>query len=273
MKELSIVMAYHNRTEQLELALRTIRRQYTDDIEIIVVDDASDEGRTADLVARKFSSMDIKVLTISKADKTWINPCVPYNVGFRHATGRLVMIQNPECLHIGNVIAWAREYTTPNRYLTFSCYSSTRDEFNSLRAMLHQDWPNDLLDGSITRWLHMETTTNVRPDKPPEVWFNHPKLHPVRYHFCSCITHENLLDLGGFDERYADGYCWDDNELLHRILKKGLEGIIVGPEHGFVVHQWHEKGPLRGACPQWHANKWLYENVTMKSQNYKVGCL
>ena len=139
--------------------------------------------------------------------------------------------------------------------------------------LLGRGLPDVVLEAEIRKHLHTETTTNLRSVSQAEVWFNHPNLRPMRYHFCSCLTRDNLIDLGGFDERYADGYCWDDNEFLHRIIKKGLETVIVGPEHGFVVHQWHEKGPLRGACPQWHANRWLFENVTMKSEGYKVGCL
>lgn len=269
MKELSIVMAYHNRTEQLELALRTIHRQYTDDIEIIIVDDASDAGRTADVVTGHFD-MDIKVVSIAKVDKTWINPCMPYNIGFRNSTGRLVIIQNPECLHVGNVIQWARQYTTPNRYMTFSCYNAVREEFDVLRSMLPQHLLGDKLDSEIRKSIRTDLSIKVRPKTEEEYWYNHPTLHPTRYHFCSVMTRESLFDLGGFDERYADGYCWDDNEFLHRTIKRGMEVLTVGPEHGFVVHQWHEKGPLRGACKQWYANKWLYENVTMKSGLYRV---
>lgn len=272
MIDLSIVMSYYNRREQLELTLRTIRRQYTDDIEIIVVDDGSDDDGTALPIARHFD-MNIKVVTLTKQEKTWINPCVPYNVGFRHATGRLVMIQNPECLHVGNVIDWARKWTTPERYVTFSCYSSDCHEFDRLRSLLLQYQSDDRLEPSILQIVRSDLNVLMRPGTNNELWFNHPTIRPVKYHFCSCITRENLLDLGGFDERYAEGYCWDDNEFLHRIQKKGLGAIVVGPEHGFVVHQYHHKGPLRGACPQWHANRWLFENVTTKSNCYRVGCL
>lgn len=272
MKEISIVMAYYNRTEQLELTLRTIRRQYTDDIEIIIVDDASEPDRAARLVTEHFD-MDINLIEVQKSDRTWINPCIPYNIGFGHSTGRLVVIQNPECLHVGNVINWARQYTTPNRYMTFSCYNSVLDEFNVFRSILRQPCSDEEIQERIMRVIKINQHGRVRPITDDEYWFNHPTIHPTQYHFCSVITRDNLFDLGGFDERYANGYCWDDNELLWRVKQKGLEVIIVGPEHGFVVHQWHDKGPLRGACKQWYANKWLYDNVTKESGIYKVGCL
>lgn len=272
MKELSIVMAYHNRPSQLELTLRTILRQYSDDIEIIVVDDASDKINDPGPVISKFN-MDISVIRFNKLDKTWMNPCIPYNAGFRRATGRLVMIQNPECFHVGNVIQWARQWTTKNRYMTFSCYNSTIDEFRRIEPLVRGSMHGEQLESEVLRLININSSDKVRPNTEDKYWFNHPTIHPVKYHFCSVMTRDNLFDMGGFDERYADGYCWDDNEFLWRVQKKGLEVIIVGPEHGFVIHQWHEKGPLRGACSQWHHNKWLYENVTKKSSLYKVGCI
>ncbi|WP_435523778.1 glycosyltransferase family 2 protein [Chryseobacterium indoltheticum] len=43
--------------------------------------------------------------------------------------------------------------------------------------------------------------------------------------------------MGGFDERFAKGIAFDDNEFLYRVNLKGLEVQIV--EDPIVLHQNH----------------------------------
>ena len=50
-------------------------------------------------------------------------------------------------------------------------------------------------------------------------WYNHPIERPCNYHFCSAIYKNKLKLIGGFDERFNYGYCYDDDELLLTIKK------------------------------------------------------
>ena len=73
-------------------------------------------------------------------------------------------------------------------------------------------------------------------------WYNHPIIKPSAYHFCSAIYKKKLEIIGGFDEKFANGYCFDDNEFLLSIkyvLK--LDIINISPEKGFVIHQYHNR--------------------------------
>jgi hypothetical protein len=51
------------------------------------------------------------------------------------------------------------------------------------------------------------------------------------------------LDLiGGFDEEFANGYCYDDDELLlsiKHILKLNIK--TISSDEVFVIHQYHKK--------------------------------
>jgi hypothetical protein len=69
-------------------------------------------------------------------------------------------------------------------------------------------------------------------------WLNHPEINPKGCHFCCAITKANLDILGGFDQRFADGYCFDDDEFLFRV-KKLLKLEFMPPDEAFVIHQWH----------------------------------
>lgn len=268
MPEISIVMAYRNRPQQLELTLKSIRRQGID-VEIIIVDDGSILTEKADNVARKFPELDITVLYISEKERFWINPCVPFNVGIQKTKGDFIVLQSPECLHIGNVLEFSRRNISSGKYLCFSCYNLPKMSHGILHDFLSLSDSN--LDEQIRVLVPLEdSSTDLNTRRGDGCWFNHPVYCPKNYHFLSVMSRENLEDLGGFDERYAEGYCWDDNEFLWRVRQKGLLVETVPPISGFVVHQWHSKGPVSGTCPEWYRNKNLFETVTKRSSTYKV---
>jgi len=264
-------MAYNNRVQQLWLTLKSIRKQFCKDVEVIVVDDGSDVDQLASKVVSNFKDMEIKTTLLQKEKKTWVNPCIPFNIGLREAKGDIIIIQSPECIHIGDVLGYVRRSLTSKNYLTFSCYSTSRHEHSKLGVLINT--PDSLLEKEVLKIVSLFKSNGSANHASEDCWFNHPTFCPNQYHFLSAITRENLQDLGGFDERYGTGYCWDDNEFLWRVKQKGLCVQIVAPEHGFAIHQWHEKGALRGTCPEWYKNKAMFEEITKKSPTYHVSYL
>ena len=63
--KISIVMTYYNRLRQLRCTLKSIYR-FTDDVEIIIVDDASDSDQRANLLLPEFK--DLHIIKIDKKD-------------------------------------------------------------------------------------------------------------------------------------------------------------------------------------------------------------
>ena len=101
-KKISIVMSYFNRKEQLKLTLQSIKSNYLNK-EIIIVDDNSREDQKVESFINTFkNNLDIKVITITEKEKTWVNPCIPYNIGIKAASGDIVVLQNPEVMHVGD---------------------------------------------------------------------------------------------------------------------------------------------------------------------------
>jgi glycosyltransferase involved in cell wall biosynthesis len=219
--DLTIVMAFWNRKQQLLNTLRSIE-QYGHDVKIIIVDDASTDNQD---IANLNSTDKIKVVTLK--DKWWINPCIAFNTGLIMADTDIVIIQNPECIHVGDVIGHTLANIKEGTYLNYSALAI-----------------NDQLTGRISNGEDVKEV--IAPYMKSAIWienwdgngwYNHPLYRAVMLHFCSAIMRSDLYSLGGFDERYANGSAFDDNEFLCRIMKKGMNIKMI--EDPFVVHQAH----------------------------------
>ena len=217
--KLSIVTSYYNRKDLFLKTLSSIEESSrTDEIEMIVVDDGSDENHRLEDITNNYS-FPIHLIRQEADDKDYINPCVPYNLGFAKAKGDLVLIQNPECYHVGDLVSVAMENTTDSNYITFAAYALSKEDTENL--------------GSADINLQNKVSNGGQEDG----WYNHSVINPRPLHFASCITKKNLDELGGFDEAYAQGIGYDDDELLMRIKHKGLKVEIF--DSPLVLHQNH----------------------------------
>lgn len=219
-RSVSIVMTYWNRKKQLEKTLQSIAR-WSQDVEIIIVDDASTDGD--DILC--FEKDNIKVITLK--DKTWINPCIAWNTGFMAATGKVVIMQSAECMHVGDIVTHARYGLNVGTYFAYSALAINEE---TTGRILNGDNVNETIKPFLENRIDV-------PDWDGNGWYNHPIYRPSRYNFCCAITRYDLDRLGGFDERFADGLGYDDDELLNRIDKAAIGVKII--EHPFVVHQHH----------------------------------
>ena len=265
-RKISIVTAYYNRRKLFHNTLKTIEQsKYKDLVEVIVVDDNSiNEEMITDFP--NLFDIDIKVIRIEQKDKWWKNPCIPFNIGFKEAKSDIVIIQNPECLHMGDIIEYTLNNIKENLYLNFGAYSvdkSNTEQINNLDF-------NTNIQEQISNII---TPTNTGPilNDGTNVWYNHSIYRPIMLHFCSAITKKDLYELGGFDERFARGVAYDDNEFLFRIKCKNMEIKIV--DNPFVIHQNHYTDTNYGANSErvrlTNINLNLL-NETMRNKYYNV---
>jgi len=226
MPDISIVMAYHNRRKLLYNTLKSIASQnYLSTLEIIIVNDASEISQSIDDFALTFNKLNIKVINISKGAKFWCNPCVPMNIGIKVSSGKVVILQNPECYHVGEIISDIENRIAANIYLVYGCYAIDAHK----TARISHD--------SIESILAVKSTLHVSKEFSANKWYQHSKYNPACLNFCSVINRKDLIGLKGFNEAYAQGIAKDDREFLYRLKRKGLK--IVQIDTPFVVHQWH----------------------------------
>jgi GT2 family glycosyltransferase len=255
---ISIATTYYNRKNQFIKTLKSLQQSEIKNFEMIVVDDASDENQRIEYLQNQFKFL--KVFRISKDEKKFNNPCIAFNLAFSKCSGDKIIIQNAECLHYTDILKITIDQLNDNNYLSFSCYSidqQTTEKINEL---------NDLSE--IKNYINF---LPVRQDvNGKNGWYNHGIYRPTGLHFCSAITKKNLKKLNGFDERYAEGSCFDDNEFLYRINLLGLK--IDFKNEGICIHQHHEN--FNYNKPNIHLlenkNCNLYNNTTLKENTYKA---
>ncbi|RTZ50063.1 glycosyltransferase family 2 protein [Chryseobacterium arthrosphaerae] len=227
--KISIVTAYYNRKKLFENTLSSIVSQSPDpsmELEVIAVDDGSDEEERLEDLTEQYPFL--KVIRLEKADKWYFNSCIPFNIGFREAKGDIVILQNPECLHYGDVLKYTQKHINDSNYISFSCFSLGIESTDNLHTLLE----------STEKLQKLMADNNVGYiGDGLDCWYNHSVTNPKGYHFCAAITKKNLYDLGGFDERFARGIAFDDNEFLHRVKLKGLQIEII--DQPIVLHQNH----------------------------------
>lgn len=254
MYKFSIVIAYYNRKDLLYPALDSINEsKLASQTEVIIVDDASDDTHKLHGLEFDGYKFGIKLISINKDEKYWSNPCIPFNIGFDIAEGETIIIQNPETYHYGDVLEYIDNNFKSNEYYSFACYSMSKE---TTKKLLNKEAFSIVNRGAS--------------DQISDSWFNHPIYRPVYFHFLSVIDANVLKNMGGFDERYAEGIAYDDNEFLHRVKMRGLDiKLIADP---FVIHLYHDTANTYKVETERkiQRNRNLFELVTKPSKEWKV---
>jgi GT2 family glycosyltransferase len=228
-------MANYNRRKLLINTLKTIEYYNQDrDIEVIVVDDNSDKVESVTDLPGLFK-IPVITIPITKKEKKWTCCCMPFNIGFSFATGDIIIIQNPENLHVGDIVGYALRHLKKGIFLSYA-----------LLSLNHED-TNRVIDNTISKGIFEEMSVRHFIGKTPgrkeswkdgdTCWYNHSVYQPAANHLISAITRADLEDLHGFDERYGAGFAYDDFEFKIRLERKGMITKIV--DDPFAIHQRH----------------------------------
>ncbi len=264
---ISIVTAYYNRKN---LFIRTLEslNAYSDkiDFEMIAVDDGSKEEERLEDLQTVYPFL--KVHRIDHKDKWYSNPCIPFNIGFQLAKGDKIILQNPECYHYNNILKYVNENLCDNTYLSFGCFSLDKENTDDEKLFLDRN----NIDRLIKKSDHI-----VKVDGGLG-WYNHSKHRPRAYHFCTAIMAKDLVDLGGFDPRYALGHGFDDDELIFRIRLKKMKIKFV--DDIIVLHQNHyiksisvDEQEVKYLNDRAARNKLIFQSITTRSNVYRANYL
>lgn len=221
---ISIVMGYYNRLSQLETTMRSIQKsvEISSSVEIIIVDDGSDDNHRIPSSLMSSVGCTVKIVRIEKADKTWWNPVIAYNLGITMARGEWILLQNPEIAHIGDIISHVLHHCHPDRYHAFHVFAPA------------------LADVGLDPFEYREIQPQLGGGSFQGIWYCHKQYRNRAYHFCTAIHQSILKKIGGFNATMKDGIEYDDDELLCRIERAcPVEFIDDQTASCLGIHQWH----------------------------------
>lgn len=256
-KKISIVIPYYNRLNLLRYTLDSIFQSKYSNYEIIIVDDASDDYIELKKIEKQFNN--IKIININKEDKgERTNPSVPLNRGIKAATGEILVIQNPESYHVGDVLTYTNRNLNRDDYFVFPTYNLHTENANSI-------------------FINIDSKTLEEIKKIPKnndwlEWFQHPEYRNCKYHFCVSTYKNNVDIIGGFDEEYANGVCFDDDDFVFKIESVGKFNLksLYPTESPFIVNLYHPPSSSNGILSQPDTNvikqKWLRNEKYYKNK-------
>ena len=255
----SFIYPYFERPSVFLATLRSLEYYYSDEsVEIVIVDDGSHPG----LVPLFPDGFKIPSKVVSILDKNGINPCLPINVGVRHANGEIIILSSPEVVHTDSIFKLAngfKEFGIKD-YSVFEVFAITDQLTNSrmISSLTHRDFMNEfsLLKNNLNKDLGFN---GYSYSNPVGSWYNHGEIKPSRLNFLSAISMDSFHQLGGFDERYRTGTGFDDYEFLRRLIRQNykIKDISGGP----AIHLEHEEVSSRSDFRiKLNSNEKLYKN-------------
>lgn len=225
----SFIMPYHNRAAQLEKTLESFVRWYgkREDYDVQIVITETDTIKQLFNVIETYSRYMPIFFRVS--EKCYYNPSIYFNAGVDSAVGKYLILTNPECKHEVDVLKGLDEEFKKNSdvYVVCGCRS-------------------EKADGSF------------------RMWYQHSKYRNERFHFCTALSKKTYNSVGGFDERYAKGYCFDDNAFRDSLKNAGVQFILR--DNLLVTHQHHEKVKPPNWRQLWNRNRQLYEEDLMHAK-------
>lgn len=197
----SIVMPYYKRHEHLRVTLSSFVKYYSsrNDVEIIIgydyknilTKEYDDAFRT--VLAEFNNKLNIKVFYDPNISS--FNPAEMYNVCVSNASGKYIMLTNPEGYHTVDILSELDKENLDDKYVVCSCMSV--------------DWK----------------ITDENLDVTEVLWYQHSVYNNRGYHFCSVISKHHYVSFGGFDNNFKFGIAYDDDDLRNSIMKYGLSFI------------------------------------------------
>lgn len=219
---MTLCTSYCNRPRQWSNTLDSLLFWYgqesTNWLRLSIQDDSSDDPKVCrDITARYPWKHTIEY--VDRTDRQIRNPGILFNRAVELAEDGLICLTNPECLHMGDVLAVGRREVQAGSYTIFGCRPG-RQIAVTFPAYLEQ--PLAFVDGLVFGG-----------------WYQHSSHRNCLLHFCSMLWKADYQKLGGFDPVYDDGSGYEDNDFAEKVLASGMKMVCC--DRPYVLHQWHAR--------------------------------
>lgn len=219
--KISIVITHYNRKNLLEKTINSIKESSINkkDIEIIIIDDASDHENYVFDIPKSFPELDFKIHYFHPEEKWWRCPVIPLNKGIAMATGDVIVLLGAECILYGDLLTDISNRIRENSYLAYATLNISKEETEFISKLKYPELLKQEIKGIE--------------------WYQHSIHRNLKLNFCTAIMRRDILELGGFDERYGWGIDYGDNDFILRVERKNMNVIPI--DYPYAIHQYHIK--------------------------------
>lgn len=222
---ISIIMPYWNRIELARKALTSFEECYFGEsgialsLEVVICDDGS---MIEPFELDREYKFPVNVISLPKK-KHALNPCRPINLAAREAKGEVLLITNPEVIHIKPILhemldcLWK---TGPKTYVAAAAWSVDKKKWRCHSTFKPSGFPI-------------------------------PK--GAGFHFCAMIMKDFFFKIEGFSEEYRSGQAFDDTDFLWKLYEAGANFKILDD---CVVH--HHETTTNWPKGGWERNRKLF---------------
>jgi len=241
----------YNRATQLSRTLDRLSRLTKPD-ELVIVDDGStDDTRT--VIKNAKEKLGIPVRYIFRDKKGYDVCSIPRNIGIKHCTHEYIVVSEPECLFVTDVIKQFKEASLarPNDIISAGIVYFTNPETPIDNAVSVN--PQSFIDNAwdVKKFpMHAEDRFDKDGNRVIYTQATVTKAKNMTAPFSAMYKKDWLFEIGGWDEDFSlinggGGYAWDDTDLLTRLRIKGHNQDIN--RNIKVIHQWHDRPPAEVA--------------------------
>lgn len=246
----SVIITTYNRAGHLKYGLWSLLHQKAKLNEILVVDDGSVDNTEGIVTGYQNDFPKANIRYIYNHNLGYSNCCLAKNIGLKEAKGDLLFFNEPEILYIGEAIDQhlTRQSKEKNLFLS----SGTVDFVFStvLRSLSIGQLKDPSRIMKEMKDIVVEWVPGYQPDQGDIA-----VSRSVCATYCASVRKEDLMKVGGWDERFIHYWGWDDIDLSSRL---GLSGVrIISDPQIEVVHLAHG---YTGCHEVWEFNKKLHED-------------
>lgn len=208
--KLSLVLTVNNRPPEVSKQVADSFKLDGNEVDeaVIVLDRPTEEAKAGALEAYADLGCHTKFAEVL-GPPGWKGPATAWNMGFHSAEGDLLYCISSEVVQDPENVRKAREICKDGNTVVFgACHNST---------------PENLVVGA-----------------EPGLLVSSKMPRPLG--FIVCMPSEKVSEIRGFDEKFMDGFWYDDDDFFLRLWRSGVNFVFDDSIHG--VHLHHERPVL-----------------------------
>lgn len=258
MKVSVIISVCDNREEFFRRSLDSWTKQTmsTKDFELIIVDD--NNRKELHSLCKEYNDkyrINFQIVKINNnlctVPITTFIPVLSNNVGFRVARGQVVCITGPETLQAERNLDVAFTFNSRMECGYGLVYKSNINFIHHISS----NW-GILRDKPLKELLKVPGAAANCLTRPP---------HPPRYHYFMAVKRDFVLSIGGYDERFGQGFCAEDDDFGNRMEMNGIKPVF---EHKMLgIHQDHSETDRQSDN---HVLRKTQDGIPLRQKNIKL---